>query len=190
MRWGGLELAEWTETVAAFFQRLDARELDHVRSCVRHTERRAIRTAAVVLNWLSNGALYPCVAALIFVLFGRSMLSAVLVAIGSIVVAHLIYPLLKTSCGRARPFECDSSIVSLLKPLDRYSFPSGHTMTATAALLPLSAATPLMAPLSLTMIVLIGWARLAAGHHYPSDVLAGAFLGGAIASPGLVWLLY
>lgn len=189
-RWAGIEQAWPSETLAEFFERLDARELDHVRRYVGHTERRPLRHAALVLNRLSNGSLYPIVAVAVLAVFGEAMLAAVLVAGSSVLVAHLIYPRVKGRCARRRPFECDPTIVSLLKPLDRHSFPSGHAMTATAAFLPLSAAMPIIAPPAAAMVVLIGWARLAAGHHFPSDVLAGALMGSVIAIPGLLWLLY
>lgn len=188
-RWTVFEGAAPNETLAEFFERLDARELEHVRRYSGQMERKALRHMALTLNRLSNGSLYPIVAAIMLVAFGRPMLAGVLIAISSVLVAHLIYPAIKDHCARRRPFVCDPTIVSLLKPLDRHSFPSGHAMTATAAFIPLSAAMPIITFPAMAMVLLIGWARLAAGHHYPSDVLAGALLGSLIASPGLVWLL-
>lgn len=166
------------------------RELEIVRRYVLHTEHRALRFAALTINRLSNGLMYPIVAATILMLFGRSMVPAVVIAASFVLIGHVIYPVIKAYCARGRPFECDATIPSLLKPLDRHSFPSGHTMTATAAFLPLSAAAPHLTPLAVAGILSIGWARLAAGHHYPSDVLGGALLGAVIVSPGLLWLLY
>lgn len=188
-RWGSVDRAATGATLAGWFERLDARELAHVRRCVGHTERHLLRRAAIVLNLLANGGLYPIVAVAVLAMFGRAMFPAVLIAAGSVLVAHLIYPRIKGRCARRRPFECDPTIASLLKPLDRHSFPSGHAMTATAAFLPLAAAAPALAPPALAAVALIGWARLAAGHHYLSDVLAGALLGAIIAVPGLAWLL-
>lgn len=185
-----LDRTERMIALAAFFDRLDARELDVVRRYVRHTEYRAVRHIAMGVNRLSNWSLYPLVAAMVLTLYGRAIVLAVGVSAGSVVVAHLVYPILKTRCARRRPFECDSTILSLLKPLDRHSFPSGHTMTATVAFLPLSVAAYQLVPLAIVSIVSIGWARLAAGHHYPSDVVAGALLGTVIAAPGLFLLLY
>lgn len=189
-RWTGLEWAARGGTLAEMFERLDARELELVRRYVGHLERKALRRIALLINRLSNGSLYPMVAAVMLVIFGRAMLGAVLIAAGSVLVAHLIYPVIKRYCARRRPFDCDPTIASLLKPLDRHSFPSGHAMTATAAFLPLSAALPPITLPAIAMIAVIGWARLAASHHYPSDVFAGALLGAVIASPGLVWLLH
>lgn len=173
-----------------FFDRWDAREIHHVRRCVNHTERAPVRHVALALNRLSNGSLYPLVAVLMLVIFGRSVLTALLVAMASVVAAHLIYPRLKNHCARRRPFDCDPTIKSLLKPLDQNSFPSGHVMTAMAAFLPLVAVIPALVPVGVLLVILIGWSRLAAGHHYPSDLAVGALMGSLIAAPGLAMLLY
>lgn len=175
--------------IALFFERLDARELEFVRRYVAHTQRRPVRFLAIWVNRLSNGPLYPLVAVGVLYLYGQAMVMAVVVATVSAAAAHLIYPFLKTRCARRRPFECDSTILSLLQPLDRHSFPSGHTMTATVAFLPLSYVTYQLVPFAFAGIAMIGWARMAAGHHFPSDVLAGAALGTVIVSPGLFWVL-
>ncbi|MFT3976305.1 MAG: phosphatase PAP2 family protein [Sphingomonas bacterium] len=177
-------------TRAELFDWLDARELEIVRRHVAHTEIRSVRIAALVLNRLSNGMLYPIVAVLVLVYFGRPMVAVIGVSTGSMLVAHLLYPGIKQYCARARPFERDPAIISLIKPLDRHSFPSGHAMTATAAFLPLSTAAPQLAPLAIVGILSIGWARLAAGHHYLSDVLVGALLGSAVAGSGMLWMLH
>lgn len=188
-RWTNRARTLQSRSLAEFFEGLDERELDHVRRYVRQVERQSFRHAALILNRSSNGILYLIVAAITIGVFGRPILSAVLVSGITVLAAHLIYPLIKSHCARRRPFDCDPTIASMLAPLDRHSFPSGHAMTATAAFLPLSAAIPVLTGPALVMIVLIGWARIAAGHHYPSDVLAGALLGSAMASPGIVWLL-
>lgn len=177
----GIRLASW-------FERLDHFELDAVRHCVGQTETGAVRHTATGLTRLSNGLLYPLIAIALLTVFGKPMLPAILVSAACVAIAHLIYPHVKAPCARVRPFERDPTIASLLKPLDRYSFPSGHAMTATAAFVPLSVAMPVLAPVSAALILLIGWARLAVGHHYPTDIAAGILMGGMIASPGAVWL--
>jgi undecaprenyl-diphosphatase len=77
----------------------------------------------------------------------------------------------------------DGGLVSLLKPLDRYSCPSGHCMTAAALSLPIALVIPGFAPLLVALILLIGWARLAAAHHYPSDLILGTLMGYGVAWP-------
>jgi undecaprenyl-diphosphatase len=67
-------------------------------------------------------------------------------------------------------------------PLDEYSFPSGHTMHAVAFTLLAVVAFPGLAWVLVPFTVLVALSRLVLALHYPSDVLAGAVLGGALAS--------
>jgi undecaprenyl-diphosphatase len=179
----------WADAIAAVFERLDLVEIESVRRQTLLMKRRHLRNLALILNRLSNGILYPLVAILLLLLVGRAILAAVAVAFLSVLLAHLIYPVTKRRCSRARPFERDSSISSLLRPLDKHSFPSGHAMTATAAFLPLSAALPSLSPVAIVAVTMIGWARLAAGHHYPSDIAAGILLGSLTSGAGAIWLI-
>ena len=47
----------------------------------------------------------------------------------SLGIAHALYPWVKSYMARLRPMDRDGALESLLKPLDRYSCPSGHCMT-------------------------------------------------------------
>jgi undecaprenyl-diphosphatase len=38
-------------------------------------------------------------------------------------------------------------------------------------------------PFVVSIVVLMGWARLASAHHYPSDVAAGTVLGVSVSYP-------
>jgi undecaprenyl-diphosphatase len=67
-----------------------------------------------------------------------------------------------------------------MPPLDRYSFPSGHTLHAVCFTLVLCSHIPAMAWALLPFTVLVALSRMVLGLHYPSDVLAGAAIGGAL----------
>ena len=178
-----------TNAFTALFYQLDGFEIGTVRRQAARMEIRGLRAFVLGPNYLSNGLLYPIIAILILMIFGRGMAPALLIAAGSIVAAHIFYPVIKSLFARNRPFIHDPSIPSLLKPLDKYSFPSGHAKTATAAFAPICLTLPSLTVAGATGVILIGWARLGAGHHYPTDVVAGILLGGICAIPGLLWLL-
>ena len=55
-------------------------------------------------------------------------------------------------------------------------------MTAAAYGVAMIAAAPALALLAISKTAVIGWSRVAMGHHYVSDVVAGAMLGSAIAA--------
>jgi undecaprenyl-diphosphatase len=65
-------------------------------------------------------------------------------------------------------------------PSDRFSFPSGHTTNACAIGWVLSLAFPPLSALLAPLAASIGASRVVMGHHYVSDVLAGAVLGSSI----------
>ena len=87
------------------------------------------------------------------------------------------YKLLKRTFMRERPFIRHAGISLAQAPLDRYSFPSGHTLHAvcftTVVCGHLSGIAWLLVPFTLLVAV----SRPVLGLHYPSDVLAGAAIG-------------
>jgi undecaprenyl-diphosphatase len=60
------------------------------------------------------------------------------------------------------------------------SFPSAHTATAVAFATAASIELPAAAPLVFAPAAAVALSRLQAVRHYPTDVLAGAALGGAV----------
>ena len=68
------------------------------------------------------------------------------------------------------------------------STPSGHTLRAFSILTALSLRFRRLMPVFITLAVLIGLSRVAVTDHYPSDVLAGTFLGIASARLGLLMM--
>jgi undecaprenyl-diphosphatase len=105
---------------------------------------------------------------------GRRATLAAALAIGSSV---LLFMALKGLIGRPRPFVAWPALTCLLAPPDRFSFPSGHTMTAFAAWAAFAGLLPGCGLLFLPAAVLIGVSRVFLGLHYPTDVLVGALLG-------------
>jgi undecaprenyl-diphosphatase len=81
-------------------------------------------------------------------------------------------------------------LVEVLHILDSYSFPSGHVMFymgffgflwfLTFALLKPSLGRTLLLSALGSMIVLVGVSRIYLGHHWASDILGAALLGGLV----------
>lgn len=96
--------------------------------------------------------------------------------------------ILKLLIARPRPFLTDTDITPLIPPPAGFSFPSGHSVSSFAVAFVLYQLLPKRYGIPAVIIaVLIALSRLYLGVHYPSDVLAGLFIGFAI-SKAAIWL--
>lgn len=165
------------------FDHLDVLEMRAVRRCSRWTRWKPVRYATIVVNLLGNGWIYPAIGMALALSGLVHAWKVVIAALLSTGLAHALYAVLKRVVGRKRPFERDPALQPLARVLDRYSFPSGHCMTLTAVLAPVVHAAPACWPVAVVSLLMLSWCRLAAAHHYPSDVVAGVAIGSAIAFP-------
>lgn len=172
-----------TRTVGQLFDWLDGREIRFVKQQVALTKSRELRVFALVINYLSNGIIYILVGVSLLLALGWPALPMVFAALLSVGVAHLVYPLIKSFLKRPRPMDRDQALEALAPPLDLYSCPSGHCMTTVATAVPIAFVLPKLSLLFIFMLILIAWGRLATAHHYPSDLVLGGLLGGAVAWP-------
>jgi undecaprenyl-diphosphatase len=167
----------------------DATELRIVRRLASTTRFRTMRSITLAVNTLGNGWIYPPIAVALLLSGLPNARAVAMAALLATLAAHALYVLLKRGIARRRPFEKDPALQPLARVLDRYSFPSGHCMTLTAVLLPIMHARPALWPFAAGALGALAWCRLASAHHYPSDVLAGACVGAAIALPVSAWLI-
>jgi len=89
----------------------------------------------------------------------------------------------KKQFNRPRPFKVDSRVTTAVdtNSLPDPSYPSGHSTRGTVFALVLAEIMPDLRDSLLERGRAIGWERVVAGVHYPSDVAAGRFLGQNIA---------
>lgn len=166
------------------FEQLDEREVLLVTRFATAADTLNLRWLARSLTWLGNGWLYP-VLCLMLIAAGRIEMPARFVGTVSVnlLIAFTVYPLLKHGIARARPCDYEPLLARDAQPLDRYSCPSGHTMTVVAFSVTILFAWPAGAALGLPLCLAMGWSRIALGHHYPTDVFLGGALGAAVATP-------
>ena len=101
-------------------------------------------------------------------------------------VGLVLYKFLKRTLVRERPFVGLVGIECAMPPLDRYSFPSGHTLHAVLFTAIAIHHVPALAVVLVPFALLVAASRVVLGLHYPTDVLAGAMLGALIAAASQV----
>jgi undecaprenyl-diphosphatase len=148
------------------------------RVCRRVTLRLLFRCVSV----LGDGMAWYALMAFLLL---RDRDAAVLPVLHMVVVGLVCtvsYKWLKKRTLRPRPYQVHAGIEHFATPLDRFSFPSGHTLHAVAFTLVALTYYPALAWLLAPFTLLIAVSRVVLGLHYPSDVLMGALLGTAIAA--------
>lgn len=106
-------------------------------------------------------------------------------ALCTAVVGLGLYKILKSHLVRERPFITHTDIICGARPLDRYSFPSGHTLHAVSFTLIFWAYVPDSAWFMAPFAALVAASRMVLGLHYPTDVIVGAVIGALVASTSL-----
>lgn len=137
-----------------------------------------------IASRLGDGILWYALILALPILFGRTGVRPAIVMALTGALGVLIYALLKRLCVRERPFITHAGIDRAAAPLDRYSFPSGHTLHAVSFTWQACAHFPELAWVLVPVAALIAGSRVVLGLHYPSDVLAGAAIGAALAELG------
>lgn len=88
----------------------------------------------------------------------------------------------KNAFGRRRPRFADNRVKVAIEGQDEACYPSGHSTRGMMMALVLAELVPEQKSAIMTRGWEIGWDRVVAGVHYPSDVVAGRVLGKAIAN--------
>ena len=168
------------------FQRVDAYEHRLCRRLNRGLEHPVVRDVFVVVSRLGDGVAWYMLVLLIPVRYGAAGLKPALVMAATGIVGVVLYKMLKHRLVRERPYITFVGIHAGAAPLDRYSFPSGHTLHALSFTVLATAHFPALSWVLVPFAALVATSRVVLGLHYPTDVLAGAVIGSVLAAVALL----
>jgi undecaprenyl-diphosphatase len=171
-------------SVAQWWASCNSLDVKLCRVANRAAHRRRLLGAMRLVSRLGDGVIWYALMLAMPILCGKQGWFAGLHLAAVAAVGFLLYRLLKNRLVRERPFVRLVGIECFMAPLDRYSFPSGHTLHAVSLTLTACAYVPMLAAILIPFTLAVAASRVILGLHYPSDVLAGAVLGVALAAAG------
>lgn len=167
-----------------FMARVDAAEYSICRKLNRGASFAIPRRMFQIASRLGDGVIWYVVLAVLPLLYGMPAVKPAVIMALTGVLGVALYKLLKRVFVRERPFITHSTIDLAMAPLDRYSFPSGHTLHAVSFTWQVTAHFPELGWVLVPVATMIAGSRVVLGLHYPTDVLAGAAIGASLAELG------
>ncbi|MGH3446640.1 MAG: phosphatase PAP2 family protein [Nocardioidaceae bacterium] len=113
---------------------------------------------------------------------GRAVAVTVLTGAATIVALLVNQHIVSPAIARPRPCQVLANVEVLLPCSNDYSMPSDHTVIAGAFVAGLLVVSWRLGAAALALALLLAFARVYVGVHYPSDTLAGLLLGGLVSA--------
>jgi undecaprenyl-diphosphatase len=165
--------SKWWEKVA----RRDRRLTEALR---RWSPPRVVRLWMVSFSRAGDGWLWGLLGAGVLWAGGERRYQVLLTTTVAVVIAIAIFSLIKRIAVRSRPCELFPFSSFQKIPPDRFSFPSGHSVTAFAVTVPLGLFYPSYMIWLMLCATSVATSRVVLGMHFVSDVIAGSVMGAGI----------
>jgi undecaprenyl-diphosphatase len=138
---------------------------------------RWFRILMVFATRSGDGWLWYALGIILLVYGGEHRFAAIGAGASAAVAGIFLFRALKRTSRRKRPCEVEPHCWSAILPPDKYSFPSGHSITAFAVAISVGLFYHELQISLLVVALLIAASRIILGMHFLSDVLAGSAIG-------------
>jgi undecaprenyl-diphosphatase len=169
---------------SSLLARFDNAEYRLCRRLNRGVEHAGVRVFFMTASRLGDGVIWYALMLAIPFLYPERGLTVAFVMLATGAAGLALYKILKRTFVRERPFIRHAGISLAGAPLDRYSFPSGHTLHAVAFTWQAVAAFPETGFVLVPLAAAVAASRVVLGLHYPTDVLVGALIGATSGAIG------
>ena len=163
-----------TKTVRGFIEQNDMRLMRRVH---RWRAPRWLRYWTILLTRLGDGWVWYALAAILLLFGGPQRYAAVLAGLTTSIAGIFIFRRLKRLSKRPRPCQIEPHCWAMIAPPDRFSFPSGHAMTAFGIAVAVGHFYPELQLGLLMLAASIAASRIILGMHFLTDVIAGSAIG-------------
>jgi len=130
--------------------------------------------------YIGDGYIWAIVVVCLFVFEGFDKAFEVVKAVfPTAILSLIVYHAIKLSTRRKRPYDSLPDVKTTISPMDKYSFPSGHTMNnLTISLSLIYCLQPIVPIIILLIFMPLSWGvlRIYYGLHWLTDVIAGIVL--------------
>jgi undecaprenyl-diphosphatase len=164
----------FAKSIRGFLEQNDVRLMKRVH---RWRAPRWLRRWTLLITRLGDGWLWYALGLIILFVGGEKRFIAVGSGLAASLAGILVFRQLKLVSKRPRPYQVEPHCWAMVTPQDRFSFPSGHSMTAFSITVSVGHFYPDLQVVLLMLALSIAASRIILGMHYLTDVVAGAAIG-------------
>jgi undecaprenyl-diphosphatase len=164
----------FAKSVRGFLEHSDTRLMKRVH---RWRAPRWLRRWTVLVTRMGDGWLWYALGLIILFFGGQQRFLAVGSGLAASLAGIFVFRQLKLISKRPRPYQVEPHCWSMVTTRDRFSFPSGHSMTAFSIMVSVGHFYPDLQLVLLALALSIAASRIILGMHYLTDVVAGAAIG-------------